>query len=60
MAELREKIERALEESKAPPDLAATILAAMLGSVCREGCSDIDVALMIARLAAQVRVVHEC
>ncbi len=53
-APLADKIVGVIEESGATPDVAATALAALLGSVCREGRTDLKTAVEVAELASGV------
>ncbi len=53
-APLADKIVGVIEESGATPDVAATALATVLGSVSREGNTDLKTAVEIAKLASEV------
>lgn len=49
---LAERIADVLVESRATPEVATTVLAVLLGCVCQEGHTDLDVAVLIARRAS--------
>lgn len=55
-APLANRIADVLEESGASPEVAATALASVLGSVCREGRTDLDVAVGIARITSEIEI----
>ena len=55
-APLADQIADVIEESGVPPRVAAGALALLLGSVCREGNTDLRDAVEIAKLASETEV----